>query len=79
MTSLELERFLENAPGRFQRSGKFGFLTIRILFRIWLKRALFRFFVKRLIFRLALKRKLVLLIPEGGRGTKSRSRAGIRY
>ena len=66
---LELERFLENVPGRFQRSGKFGFFTIRILFRISLKCALFRIFLKRLIFRLPLKRNLgsALLIPDGGR------------
>ena len=29
---LELERFLENSPGRFHHCGNFGFLTIRILF-----------------------------------------------
>ena len=66
---LELERFLDNVPGRFQRSGKFGVFTLRILFRISRKCALFRFFLQRLIFRLSLQRNLgsALLIPDGGR------------
>ena len=71
---LELEGFLENLPGCFQRRGNFGFFTIRTLFRVSLKSALFMFFLQLLIFRLRLKRNLgaALLIPDGGRRLKSR-------
>jgi hypothetical protein len=65
---LELERFLEDVPGRFQGCGEFGFFAIRVLFRIALKCAFFRVFLKRLIFRLSLTRNLgsALLISDGG-------------